>query len=301
MINSIPQVESVPPFDEDAERAVLGSLLIDPASIACVRRILNRADFFIDRHKPIYGAICDLDRRRQPIDLLTVRAELAREKRLEDISGGVYLSVLMDAMPTALNVEGYARIVADLAKRRVMLNHASLLAQAAYAKDFDPIAVADDLQAISESFRHDAHGEPDRWRAYTLADAYAPREPLQFVVAGLFTLPSLSIVYSTPGRLKSFFLADLAVSVAAGEPWLPALPGEAETARPVIQCPVLWADFDNGTRRTHERFEALARARSLPDSIPLYYYSMPQPWLDASDADALAEFSDRMTARGAPL
>src|SRR5512141_1768702 len=109
MITSTPQVESVPPFDEDAERAVLGSLLIDPASIACVRRILNRPDFFIDRHKPIYGAICDLDRRRQPVDLLTVRAELVRVKRLEDI-GGVYLSVLMDAMPTALNVEGYARI-----------------------------------------------------------------------------------------------------------------------------------------------------------------------------------------------
>jgi AAA domain len=122
-----------------------------------------------------------------------------------------------------------------------------------------------------------AHG----WQVYTLADAYRPRPPQTYVVADLFLLPSLSIVYGAPGTLKSLLLADMALCVAAGLPWLPPLRHTSGTGRQTQPVPVLWCDFDNGPRLTHERIEALARARNIPETISFSYVSMPSPWLDA--------------------
>jgi hypothetical protein len=114
------------------------------------------------------------------------------------------------------------------------------------------------------------HPEADDWRVYTLADAYTPRPCLRYVVEGLCPLPSVSIMYGAPGSLKSFLLADLAVCVAGGLPWLPTLPGARGAAKPTLQAPALWCDFDNGPRITHERFEALGRARTLAVTAPLF-------------------------------
>jgi len=143
--------------------------------------------------------------------------------------------------------------------------------------------------------------ETEGWQIYTLADAYAPRPPVRYVVAGLFSLPSLSIVYGAPGCFKTMILGDLAACVAAGLDWLPSMPDkDDETARATLKGPVLWCDFDNGPRTMHERIEAVARSRDLPPETPLYYASMPNPWLDASDFESvqyLAGFARRLGAQ----
>jgi AAA domain len=141
------------------------------------------------------------------------------------------------------------------------------------------------------------------WGVFTLREAYQPRPPLVYVVEGLFPLPSVSIVYGPPGALKSLLLADLMVCVAAGLPWLPPLPHTSGTAPPkhTQQVPGLWADFDNGVRRTHERFGALARARRLEETTPIAYVSMPSPWLDAGKLDTLRVFAECIHAQAAKL
>ncbi len=141
----------------------------------------------------------------------------------------------------------------------------------------------------------------DTWQIYTLADAYQPRPPREYVVDGLFARSSVSIMYGAPGTLKSLLLADLAVCVAAGLPWLPPPSGHAGTGRTTRQAPVLWGDFDNGLDRTHERFEALGRARGLEPTIPLHYVSMPSPWPDARQAGGLAVLQQHMNAYEARL
>lgn len=137
----------------------------------------------------------------------------------------------------------------------------------------------------------------------TLIHAYAPRPPIQYVVRGLFALPSLNIVYGSPGCMKSLLLADLACCVAGGLPWLEKW--QHETApiqpRPVIQAPVFWVDFDNGLNRTHNRFEAIGHTYNLSDTSPLYYTSMPAPDLDASKATQVADFTDLINYLGAKL
>ena len=131
------------------------------------------------------------------------------------------------------------------------------------------------------------------WKLRTLTDAYKPRDPLVYAVDRLFSLPSLSIVYGAPGSLKSMILADAAVCVAAGLRWLEPLPvdGNGAMSLSTTQVAVLWIDFDNGTRRTDERFDALAKSRNLPADIPLHYVSLPDPWLDASNRANVWELS----------
>jgi hypothetical protein len=144
----------------------------------------------------------------------------------------------------------------------------------------------------------------DPWHAFTLTDAYEPRPPVEYIAAGLFALPSLNIVYGAPGTLKSFLLADLTLCAAAGSDWLPPAPwinGNLAHSVPTRQSPGMWLDFDNGRRRTHDRFGALGRARQLPVDTPLYYYSMPSPWLDASSKGSIGDLSLRMQDRGVRL
>jgi len=143
----------------------------------------------------------------------------------------------------------------------------------------------------------------DKWQLRTLKDAYEEREPWAYVVDGLIQMPSLGVVYGGPGSLKSMVLADLCVCVASGTDWLEPLPGERGdnmVAIPINEpLPVLWIDFDNGTRRTDERIEAMARTRDLPVDTPIHYVSMPRPWLDISQTPIVAELASLIKWLGA--
>ena len=142
---------------------------------------------------------------------------------------------------------------------------------------------------------------PARWKILTLRDAYAPRPPVQYIVADLLPLPSLFMVYAHPGAFKSFLLADLSICVAGGLSWLEQqseLPG---TGYKTMQAPVLWIDLDNGERTSSERFEALGRGHNLTGDEPLHYVSMPDPWLDASNAESVATLTRHARKLGVRL
>lgn len=121
------------------------------------------------------------------------------------------------------------------------------------------------------------------WKVYSLADAYAPRPPVEYAIDGLLAIPSLSIIYGAPGTLKTMLLIDLAACVVGGSPWLPPLPGKPGAGRPVKQAAALWIDLDNGVRAMHERIGSMGFSRNLLQNDPLFYVSMPSPWLDASN------------------
>jgi hypothetical protein len=140
----------------------------------------------------------------------------------------------------------------------------------------------------------------DPWQAYTLRDAYAEREPIQYVAGRLFEKPSLNILYGAPGTLKSFLLADLLICVSAGDDWLMPAPWQAGGASyKTKKSPAIWLDFDNGARRTLDRFKALAKSRSLPEDTPAIFYSMPDPWLVSTDRASLGMLELRIRATGA--
>lgn len=142
-----------------------------------------------------------------------------------------------------------------------------------------------------------------RWSLRTLKDAYRERPPVEYVVDKLFPVASLSIIYGAPGSMKSMILADLAVCVASGARWLEPLPvsGNSAASFATRKYPVLWIDYDNGMRRTDERFEAFGKARGLSDDAPIHYVSMAYPWLKADDDALINELIEEINNSGIKL
>lgn len=134
------QVRSVP-SNLGAERAVLGSLLIDSDAIVKVGNFLRAEDFYRQRHGWIYEAMLSLNERREPIDFVTLTDELERHERLEETGGPAYITDLIDATPTSLYVDYYARIVEQAAVRRRLITAAGKIAETAHdeATDLDDV------------------------------------------------------------------------------------------------------------------------------------------------------------------
>ncbi|MEL7643586.1 MAG: AAA family ATPase, partial [bacterium] len=134
-----------------------------------------------------------------------------------------------------------------------------------------------------------------------MGDAYAPRPITPYLVDNLFALPSLNILYGSPGSMKSLILADLAMCIASGRDWLQPLPHEAGTIKPkpVMQAPVLWMDFDNGKNRTLNRFEAFGRTYQAPETTALNIISFPSAPFDATRTGAVMEVVDYIKTIGA--
>ncbi len=145
------------PHSVEAEEAVLGSILIDPEAIFRVSPFLHADDFFVVKNGWIWQALFALHERHEPIDFLTVCHELEARDQLEEIGGAAYVSHLVNAVPTAIHVEGYARIVERMSLRRKLLSAASDIAQLAYDEDRtggDP----DDVVAQATQFVFNARG-----------------------------------------------------------------------------------------------------------------------------------------------
>jgi len=120
------------PHNVEAEEAVLGSLLIDIEAATRVTPTLKAGDFYIQKNAWIYEAICALYERHEPVDFVTLCDELERQEQLEEIGGAAYITHLINAVPSAIHAESYARIVRDASRRRQALAVASHLAQAVY-------------------------------------------------------------------------------------------------------------------------------------------------------------------------
>ncbi|MFH1021938.1 MAG: replicative DNA helicase [Planctomycetota bacterium] len=117
--------EANPPFSEEAEVAVLGSIFVDNEAMGGVVQILEsvggRDAFYKRGHQEIFEAASELYDCNKAVDLITLREELKRRGRLEEAGGGDYLSYLMEMVPSAANVEHYAAIVRDKAVQRAVL------------------------------------------------------------------------------------------------------------------------------------------------------------------------------------
>ncbi len=119
----------VPPHDLEAEKSVLGALLIDKDAIVKVVEFLRPSHFYKSAHEKIYDAIINLYEKREPADLITVPGELRKMKELENTGGVTYLTELVNSVPTAANVEHYAQIIRDEAIKRLLLSSAARIGE----------------------------------------------------------------------------------------------------------------------------------------------------------------------------
>jgi replicative DNA helicase len=125
------------PYDLTAERAVLGSILLDREAIIAIGDALQPADFSLDKHGWIYAAALACLSRRVPPDIATLADELRRHAQLDLVGGIAFLGELVAEVPTALHVEYYADIVAHAAVRRRLIETGGTISALGYAENED--------------------------------------------------------------------------------------------------------------------------------------------------------------------
>ncbi|GGJ64914.1 replicative DNA helicase [Anoxybacillus voinovskiensis] len=127
--------ERIPPQNIEAEQAVLGAIFLDASALTLASEILIPEDFYRAAHQKIFHAMLKVADKGEPVDLVTVTAELADAKALEEVGGVSYLSELADSVPTAANVEYYARIVEEKSVLRRLIRTATSIAQDSYTRE----------------------------------------------------------------------------------------------------------------------------------------------------------------------
>lgn len=135
------------PHNIEAEKALLGCILIDPDAIYKVADMIVADDFYKPAHQIIYSAIMYLFERREAIDLLTVTNRLKEIGELEKIGGASYLVELINSTPTVMNVVNYARIVKDKKARRDMIQTSFEIQRLAYDEDKKPEELIDEVES----------------------------------------------------------------------------------------------------------------------------------------------------------
>ena len=132
------------PQNLEAERSVLGAILLDPAALYLVVPILSEEDFFPDTHRRIYGSMLELSQRSADIDVLTLKEELDRKGAVEKVGGTAYLTSLLDGVPDVGNVEQYARIVKEKSTLRRLIRAGQRITREGLAGERDAEALLSD-------------------------------------------------------------------------------------------------------------------------------------------------------------
>lgn len=147
----VPRPDRTLPANIDAERAVLGAVLVDNAAWPLASSIVGEPEFFRDAHKRIWRALQQLANRAVAMDYMTLREELGRAGDLEPVGGLSYVLALTEGVPRATNVEHYARIVREKARLRELIYAANRTLAAAYDAEMPPEVVAE--EAVRELLR----------------------------------------------------------------------------------------------------------------------------------------------------
>ena len=133
----------LPPQNLEAERAVLGAILIEPGAFDTVTTILSTQAFYKDAHNQIFASMLALKDAAEPIDALTLTNQLTKEGLLEKVGGSYYITGLADEIPSAANVEHYAQIVREKHILRQVITAGNDMISAAYQGEEEPAEVLD--------------------------------------------------------------------------------------------------------------------------------------------------------------
>lgn len=125
----------IPPQNVDAEKSLLGAVLIDEETLADISEHVTTKDFYDKRHAIIFSGMMRLYEKHRPVDLLTLTDELKRKNEVEIIGGSAYLTELTNYVPTAAHAEAYAELVAQKAIRRRLIKASGEISELGYNED----------------------------------------------------------------------------------------------------------------------------------------------------------------------
>jgi hypothetical protein len=276
------------PHDVAAEEAALGAALLSAEARATVLEQLGQDDFYRPAHRTVYAAIRLLADRGDPVDPITVNAELTRQGALADVGGAPFLHTLTAAVPTVAHAGHYAARIVELATLRRLIDAGIHIAQLGHEDAMDAAAAVELARAIFEEVAGrvlaTADAAPDA--ALEIDDFLNEPEPdYDFVVPGLLERGDRTILTGLEGAGKSVLGRQIAVQATAG-----IHPFTLETISPIR---VLLVDCENSRAQVKRELRPLrlragsqlARGRLYvavrPQGIDLYGDAASAAWLEA--------------------
>ena len=134
------------PHNLDAEKSVLGAILIHNDAFNHAAELIDSKDFFRDAHRRIFDKMVALSERGHAIDFITLKEELTRAGELDEIGGPSYIAALADGVPRSANVEYYARIVKEKSTLRSLIHSANKILTEAYEAELEPEVLLDEAE-----------------------------------------------------------------------------------------------------------------------------------------------------------
>lgn len=147
MADTVAIAERTLPHNLEAERSVLGAILVHNDAFNLATQVIDARDFFRDAHRRIFDRMVALNDRGQAIDFVTLKEELSRSGELEEVGGPAYVASLADGVPRATNVEYYARIVKEKSTLRNLIYAANKILTNAYEADQESDLILDEAES----------------------------------------------------------------------------------------------------------------------------------------------------------
>ena len=221
--------EQLPPHDDQAEEAVLGSLVIDSEAVPRVAASLTAKDFFRQKHSWIFEACVALFTRNEPVNQISVSDELSRHQRLEEVGGLPFLSHLIATVPTSVYAEHYGQVVKRLSIMRQLISAGGRIAEIGYraeSEEDEALRQAEDLiyglrMGRSERDLVSLHQALDKYLEQDLASGLTSEGGVRTGFADLDHLlgglqgSDLVILAARPGVGKSALALNIAKTVTS--------------------------------------------------------------------------------------
>jgi hypothetical protein len=240
------------PASVEAERSILGTILLDNLAYSQAAEQLHPDDFSLDAHRRIYSCMMDLARSSQPIDLILLVEALSCRKELDVVGNVGYVSGLLDGVPDRPSIEHYVRIVKEKALLRALLHAADNTISRARGGDESGeqllAASEGELRTIAEKYRYATESTRiHTWEQIPTLDQL-PTADVSWLVEGMVPVGSIALWAGKSGSYKTWLSLCLAKAVHDGRDFL---------GRKTIRTPVLYLDRENPLPLIRERCSIL--------------------------------------------
>jgi len=226
-------IEKLPPQSIEAEKSLLGSLMLDKEAIVKIADFLQVPDFYKKIHQEVYQAMLDLFEKGEPIDILSVSSRLKEKKLLEKIGDVNYLTELVNYVPTASNVLNYAKIVQKKRILRDLIQASHQIGELGYNESEDTDIVLDNAEKVVFSIAQKSLSQKfvslkeDLRNAFERIDKLSKHKgrlrglptgfiDLDNILAG-FQKSDFIVLASRPGLGKSALATNIAANIAINQ------------------------------------------------------------------------------------
>jgi hypothetical protein len=239
------------PSNLEAERAVLGAILLDNANLDALTAAAPE-HFFLHQHQIVARAMLSMGAENIPIDLVTLMEALERAAQLEAAGGIAHISQLADGLPRSSNTEHYARIVREKSDRRTVAYGAQAIEQAALDPEANPVELAMRLQNLADGVTRSPQQRLKCVTAQEMLELELPQR--EMLLAPVLPTQRLAMLYSKRGIGKTYMSLSIAYAVASGGEFL-----SWQAPRP---RPVLFVDGELPAATLKDRLAAVTQGMS---------------------------------------